>query len=119
MATNTSIFTNIISHIKMVPAELVQLVETVVHDVIAQIGPIIAAELPAFEADLAQNAGNPAALLSTALAIGVSAIPKIEAAGITATGLDVLAAVSGAIAIHPAVVSAQSTSAPAPAATAA
>lgn len=75
--------------VTLIPNEVEQLIESVLHADWAAARPIITELVSAEEANLVANAGNPAALLTSAAAIATSALPKLVAAEISVSGVTV------------------------------
>lgn len=99
-----SLLSDLKTIVSEIPSELENVVESVWNATLAALKPIMADMLTQFEQDVIANAGNPALLIATAAQIATAAIPKAEAAAITATGTDLLSAALNAITGHPAVV---------------
>lgn len=93
--------------VEALPSEVETLVEHIISDAYAVAKPILQAAITNEESNVVANAGNPAALMTTALAIGTAALPELETAGITALGTTILNWVSTLLSRHPAVVAAQ------------
>ena len=103
-----STLSDIKTAIEAIPAEIEQLIESVLDADWAAAKPILVQLVSAEEANLVQNAGNPTALFANATIIATAALPQLAAAGIKATGVTVfnwvIAAINGNLAVQTATV---------------
>lgn len=92
--------------VEAIPSEIEHLAEEVFDATWDAAKPILTGIVSQFEAEVVANATNPEKLIATAATIATSAIPTLEAAGITAVGTTLLNWVLALM--HPAIAAAAS-----------